>query len=213
VHTDSESKSIVVLPFDNLSLDPDNALFADGLTEELIADLSKVQALRVISRTSAQRYIGTDKSLPEIASELGVKYVMKGSIRRAGNSLRITAQLIEAATDLHLWADKFTGAIAWVGPRAEAIAAADQAAALAPGQAHIRLTRLVKHGLEDDVEGARTEFTPEFHEWCYREPTWSYFAAAAFALAGGTDDALRLLEHAVEIGWINYPFIAEQDPF
>jgi len=101
---------------------------------------------------------------------------------------------------------------AWVGQRAEAIAAADEAAALAPGQAHIRLTRLVKHGLEDDVEAVRTEFTPEFHEWCYREPTWSYFAAAAFALAGGTDDALWWLEHAVEIGWINYPFMAEQDP-
>ena len=107
----ADERSIVVLPFDNLSPDPDNAFFADGLTEELIADLSKVQALRVISRTSAQRYRDTDKSLPDIASELGVKYVMEGSVRRAGDSLRITAQLIEAATDSHLWAEKYTGTL------------------------------------------------------------------------------------------------------
>jgi len=102
-------KSIVVLPFENLSPDPDNAYFADGLTEELIADLSKVQALRVISRTSAMHFKGTTKALPEIAQELKVSYVLEGSVRRAGNSLRITAQLIEAATDTHLWAEKYTG--------------------------------------------------------------------------------------------------------
>jgi serine/threonine protein kinase len=103
--------SVAVMPFDNMSPDADNAFFADGLTEELIADLSGVQALRVTSRTSAMRYRGTGKSLPEIAGELGVRYVLEGSVRRAGNSLRITAQLIEAATDTHLWAEKYGGTL------------------------------------------------------------------------------------------------------
>ena len=103
--------SIVVLPFENLSPDPDNAFFADGLTEELIADLSKVRALRVISRTSAMHFKGTTRSLPEISRELNVRYVLEGSVRRAGNSLRITAQLIDAGTDTHLWAEKYVGTL------------------------------------------------------------------------------------------------------
>ncbi len=106
-----QEKSIVVLPFENLSPDPDNAYFADGLTEEIIADLSKVRSLLVISRTSAMCYKGATKSLPAIADELNVRYVLEGSVRRAGNNLRITAQLIEAATDGHLWAEKYTGAV------------------------------------------------------------------------------------------------------
>ncbi len=107
----AEQASIAVLPFENLSPDPDNAFFADGLTEELIADLSKVQSLRVISRTSAMMYKGAKKSAPVIAQELGVRYVLEGSVRRAGNSLRITAQLIDSSTDAHLWAEKYTGTL------------------------------------------------------------------------------------------------------
>jgi len=107
----AEQASIAVLPFENLSPDPDNAFFADGLTEELIADLSKVQSLRVISRTSAMMYKGAKKSAPVIAQELGVRYVLEGSVRRAGNSLRITAQLIDSPTDAHLWAEKYTGTL------------------------------------------------------------------------------------------------------
>ena len=106
-----EQASIVVLPFENLSPDPNNAFFADGLTEELIADLAKVRALRVISRTSAMHYKGTTKPVPAIARELNVTHVLEGSVRRAANSLRITAQLIDATTDVHLWAEKYSGGL------------------------------------------------------------------------------------------------------
>lgn len=103
--------SIVVLPFENLSPDPENAFFADGLTEEIIADLSKVRALKVISRTSAMTFKGTAKTVPAIAAELNVEFVLEGSVRRDAESLRITAQLIEAASDAHLWAEKYSGTI------------------------------------------------------------------------------------------------------
>ncbi len=106
-----EVKSIVVLPFENLSPDPDNAFFADGLTEEIIADLSKVRSLRVISRTSAMAFQGSTKTVPAIARELNVRHVLEGSVRRAGNSLRITAQLIDAENDAHMWAEKYSGTL------------------------------------------------------------------------------------------------------
>jgi len=104
-------KSIVVLPFENLNPDPENAFFADGLTEELIADLSKVRTLRVISRTSAMLLKGSKKDVPTISRELNVRYVLEGSVRRAGNSLRITAQLIDAPSDTHVWAEKYSGTL------------------------------------------------------------------------------------------------------
>jgi TolB-like protein len=107
----AEQASIVVLPFENLSPDPDNAFFADGLTEEIIADLSTIRTLRVISRTSAMMFRGVKQSLPGIARQLKVRYVLEGSVRRAGSSLRITAQLIDAATDTHLWAEKYAGTL------------------------------------------------------------------------------------------------------
>jgi TolB-like protein len=104
-------KSIAVLPFTNLSTDPENEYFADGLTDEVTADLSKVRALRVTSRTSAMTFKGTAKDCKTIARELGVRYVLEGSVRRAGRRLRITAQLVDASTDHHLWADKYDGGV------------------------------------------------------------------------------------------------------
>jgi TolB-like protein/DNA-binding winged helix-turn-helix (wHTH) protein/Tfp pilus assembly protein PilF len=100
-------ESVAVLPLQNLSRDPEQEYFADGMTEELITDLSKIGALRVISRTSVMHYKGTQKTVPQIARELNVDAVVEGAVARSGNRVRITAQLIEASTDTHLWADNF----------------------------------------------------------------------------------------------------------
>jgi serine/threonine protein kinase len=106
-----QEKSIVVLPFENLSPDPDQEYFSDGLTEEVISDLSAVRSLRVISRSSAMTFKGTKKKIPEIARDVNVQYVLEGSVRKAGNSLRITAQLIDAQNDTHLLAEKYSGTL------------------------------------------------------------------------------------------------------
>lgn len=100
-------ESIAVLPLKNLSGDPEHEYFADGVTEALITELSKIGALRVISRQSVMRYKGSDKPLPEIARELSVDAVVEGSVLRAGERVRITAQLIRAIPERHLWADNY----------------------------------------------------------------------------------------------------------
>jgi TolB-like protein/Tfp pilus assembly protein PilF len=99
--------SIAVLPLENLSRNPDQEYFADGMTEELTTDLAKIGGLRVISRTSSMQYKGTKKSLPEIGRELNVDSVLEGSVLRSGDRVRITAQLIRASTDGHLWAETY----------------------------------------------------------------------------------------------------------
>jgi TolB-like protein/Flp pilus assembly protein TadD len=102
-----EHHAIAVLPLQNLSGDPRQDYFADSMTEELIADLGQVSASRVISRTSTMTYKGTTKTLPQIARELGVDTVVEGSVLRQGKQVRITAQLIDARTDHHLWARSY----------------------------------------------------------------------------------------------------------
>lgn len=99
--------SLAVLPLANLSGDPEQEYFADGMTEELITNLSKIGALRVISRTSVIGYKGAHKPLPEIARELNVDAIVEGTVQRSGGRVRITAQLIEARTDQHLWAEGY----------------------------------------------------------------------------------------------------------
>jgi len=103
--------SIAVLPFDNLMGDPEQEYFVDGMTDALTAELGKIKALKIISRSSAMRYKGTDKPLSQIAQELGVEAVVEGSVFRAGNDVRITAQLIHGATDSHRWAENYTGTL------------------------------------------------------------------------------------------------------
>jgi TolB-like protein/Flp pilus assembly protein TadD len=101
--------SLAVLPFENLSPDPENEYFSDGMTEEITSKLSRIQNLQVAARTSAARFKGSDKDIKEIGTELGVRYVLEGSVRKAGNRVRITAQLIDTASGFHLWAEDFEG--------------------------------------------------------------------------------------------------------
>src|SRR2546428_10915472 len=100
-------ESLAVLPLENLSGDAEQEYFADGMTEALITDLAQISSLRVISRTSGMQYKGTRKTLPTIARELNVDAVIEGSVQRAGDRVRITAQLIHAPTDRHLWAKSY----------------------------------------------------------------------------------------------------------
>lgn len=102
-----KTSSIAVIPFRNMSEKIENEYFSDGITEDVIAQLSKITDLRVISRTSVMQYKNTDKSLKEIANELDVTHVLEGSVRRAGNKVRIVAQLIDASTDDHIWANTY----------------------------------------------------------------------------------------------------------
>ncbi len=102
-------RSIAVLPLENLSGDASQNYFADGMTDELITDLAQISALRVISRTSVMVYKGARKPLPQIAHELNVDAVVEGTVLRSGDQVRITAQLIEASTDKHLWSQSYEG--------------------------------------------------------------------------------------------------------
>ena len=101
------AKSIAVLPFDNLSRDPDNAYFAEGVQDEILTRLAKVADLKVISRTSTQRFKSAPADLREIAKQLGVTHILEGSVQKAGDSVRVNVQVINALTDVHLWADTY----------------------------------------------------------------------------------------------------------
>jgi TolB-like protein/Tfp pilus assembly protein PilF len=101
------TKSIAVLPFENLSRDPDNAYFVDGIQDEILTRLSKISALKVISRTSTMRYASHPPNLREIAQQLGVANILEGSVQRAGGDVRVNVQLIEAENDSHLWAETY----------------------------------------------------------------------------------------------------------
>ncbi len=102
-----ESKSIAVLPFENLSEEKANAYFADGIQDEILTRLSKIADLKVISRTSTERYKSAPENLPEIARQLGVAHILEGSVQKQGDAVHVTVQLIKAATDSHVWADSF----------------------------------------------------------------------------------------------------------
>jgi len=106
-----DKPSIAVLPFTNMSDDPKQEYFADGMTEDLITDLSKISGLFVIARNSSFSYKGQQVKVQQVAHELGVRYVMEGSVRRAGNQVRINAQLIDATTGGHLWAERYDGSM------------------------------------------------------------------------------------------------------
>ena len=150
-------QSIAVLPLLNLSDDPAQDYFVDGMTEELITELAKISRLRVISRTSAMHFKGTREPLPEIARELRVDAVVEGAVARAGNQVRISVQLIDARTDLHLWAQSYEGDLSDVFRLQERVALA-----IADG-IRVKLTPQQKAGL-----GQVRSLNPEAHELYFR---------------------------------------------
>ncbi|HTK82607.1 MAG TPA: protein kinase [Bacteroidota bacterium] len=108
----TKTKAIAVLPFDNISQDKENDYFGDGLTEEIIANLSRLKDMRVVSRTTTMQYKGTKKDIKTIGRELAARYIMEGSVRKFQDNLRITAQLIDVETDTQLWAETYKGTLA-----------------------------------------------------------------------------------------------------
>ncbi len=110
--TATKTKAIAVLPFTNMSTDQENEYFSDGLTEELILNLSRLKDVRVVSRTTSMQYKGTKKDIKTIGRELGARYILEGSVRKFQDNIRITAQLIDVESDAQLWAEAFKGTLA-----------------------------------------------------------------------------------------------------
>jgi eukaryotic-like serine/threonine-protein kinase len=179
--------SIVVLPFDNMSPDPSDAYLADGLTEEITADLAGIRALRVISRTSAFRYRGAGKDAGTIAQELNVGYVLEGSVRKLGDRLRITCQLIDAATDSHLWAHRHDGTMEDVFDLQERVARS------VAESLELKLTPA-----EETSLAVRPLPDPAAYQ-CYLRARNAVWTGTAEAL----EQALRHLEHAASIAGEN----------
>jgi TolB-like protein/Tfp pilus assembly protein PilF len=186
-------RSLAVLPLDNLSGDPQQEYFADGMTEALITDLGQIAALRVISRTSVMRYKGTKKTLPEIARELAVDAVAEGSVMREGNRVRISAQLIEGKSDRHLWARSYdrdlTSVLALQGEVAQAIANEIQIKMTPEEQARLARDRpvnpeaheLVLRGTYSMYGGDSYKAIDDFQQAIEKDPSYA-LAHAALAL-------------------------------
>ncbi len=145
--TSPHIRSLAVLPLANLSRDPEQEYLADGMTEALIAELSKIGALKVISRTSVMQYKGDRKPLPQVARELGVDALIEGSVLREGSQVRVTVQLIQGATDRHLWADSYQRELQSIlglqGDLAQAIARQIKVEVSPPEQARLASAPLV----------------------------------------------------------------------
>jgi TolB-like protein/DNA-binding winged helix-turn-helix (wHTH) protein/Tfp pilus assembly protein PilF len=185
-------RSLAVLPLDNLSGDPSEEFFADGMTDQLITDLAKVGSLRVISRTSVMQYKGAKKRLPAIAEELNVDAIVEGSVVRSGQRVRVTAQLIQASTDRHLWADTYDRDVGDVlllqGEVADAIAEQVQAKLTPQQQAQLRQGHVVNPAAYDAYLKGHLYYTTEFTKPDSLKKAQGYFEDAIqkdqnFALA------------------------------
>ena len=195
--------SIAVLPLDSLSGDPSEEFFADGMTDQLITDLAKVGSLRVISRTSVMRYKGTRKSLPEIARELNVAAIVEGSVIRSGQRVRVTAQLIQAPTDQHLWAETYNRDLGDIlklqGEVADAIAGQVRAQLTPTQQALVRRAHAVSPDAYDAYLKGRIYFVNEFTKPDFLKKAQRYFEESiqkdpnfALAYAGLADTDVYL---------------------
>src|SRR6476469_3291319 len=173
-------KSIAVLPFENLSRDPDNAYFAEGIQDEILTRLSKIADLKVISRTSTQHYKSAPENLPEIARQLGVANILEGSVQKSGDSVRVNVQLIKAASDSHLWADTFDRKLT------DILSVESEVAKAIADQLRAKLT-----GPEEQVIAAKPTDNPEAYDAYLRGLAFSLKPANTTANSLGAQKYLR----------------------
>jgi serine/threonine protein kinase/Flp pilus assembly protein TadD len=166
-------KSIAVLPFENRSEEKANAYFADGIQDEILTRLSKIADLKVISRTSTQHYKSTPENLPEIARQLGVAHILEGSVQKSGDAVRVNVQLINAATDSHLWADTFDRKLT------DIFSAESDIAKAVADQLRAKLT-----GQEEQVIAGKPTDNPEAYD--------AYLRGLAYTLKTGNNAANAL---------------------
>jgi TolB-like protein/Tfp pilus assembly protein PilF len=195
----ASDKSIAVLPFDNLSRDPDNAYFAEGIQDEILTRLAKIADLKVISRTSTQHYKSAPENLPEIARQLGVAHILEGSVQKSGEAVRVNVQLIKAANDSHLWGDTFdrklTDIFSVESEVAKAIA--DQL------RAHIS-------GREEQVIAAKPTDNVEAYDAYPRGLAYTLKAATTPANSLGAQKYLReavRLDPKFALGWVLLSYV------
>ena len=177
-----DKPSIAVLPFQNMSGDPDQEYFADGMVEEIITALSRFKEIFVIARNSSFTYKGRAVDVKQVAHELGVRYVLEGSVRKSGQKLRIAGQLVDAATGIHIWAHRFDGDLADVFDLQDSVAASVIGAVAPKIEAA-------------EIERARRKQTEDLgaYDLCLRARPLVYAMTSE-----GTREALGLLERAVE---------------
>ena len=173
-------KSIAVLPFANLSRDPDNAYFAEGVQDEILTRLSKIADLKVISRTSTQHYKSAPENLPEIARQLGVAHILEGSVQKSGDAVRVNVQLIKAANDSHLWADNFDRKLT------DIFSVESEVAKAIADQLRAKLT-----GQEEQVIAAKTTDNVEAYDSYLRGLAYSLKTANTSANSLGAQKYLR----------------------
>jgi len=176
-------RSLAVLPLTNLSGDPNEEYFADGMTEELTTDLGKISALRVTSRTSAMQYKGTKKSLPDIARELNVDAVIEGTVARSGSHLRITANLLQAFPEKHLWAESYESEVG------DALTLQGQIAQAVARQIQIKLTQR-----EQNILSVARPVNPEAHDLTLK----GFFTMRGAESGEASEKAVKYFQQAIE---------------
>jgi TolB-like protein/Tfp pilus assembly protein PilF len=187
------SKSIAVLPFENLSRDPDNAYFTDGIQDEILTRLSKIADLKVISRTSTQHYKSAPANLPEIAKELGVTHILEGRVQKSGEAVRVNVQLIKAANDSHLWADTYDRRLT------DIFSVESEVAKAIADQLRAKLT-----GPEEQVIAAKPTESLEAHDAYLRGLAYNLKAANSAANSHAAQKYLRQAVHLdskFALGW------------
>src|SRR6266704_6282585 len=180
VMTEIESKSIAVLPFENLSEEKANAYFADGIQDEILTRLSKIADLKVISRTSTQHYKSAPENLREIARQLGVAHILEGRVQKSGDAVRVNVQLIKAANDSHLWADNFDRKLT------DIFSVETEVAKAIADQLRVKLT-----GEEEQVITAKPTDNPEAYDAYLRGLVYMLKAATTPANSLGAQKYLR----------------------